>query len=432
MRKSSLDMEEADVTYVSRTYGTMYFPESSGSVPAPLSCEGGKGPSKQRGRKRAARSQEEPNSDAVQRPLSCRFFITKRKIPFFKVPILRPKRVSHVSKYFVSEEGQRVSPEDVVKVPIFHAGCPTDASAREQFQKYKEEHPQEHVYCHLKRDAENKLRMVHRLKPGDSVLTSSEYSKMLQPSNELCGPLMKVIRFVPLSEVCERTRTLDPLRLSDIGKGDCYYICARGTETLEEGKRVRYCMESDLLYEGALRNNVMLFSSLLKAMKRKERALLVSYRYRKDLHMKYYACTPSADREGWMIMIPFPYAEQRNWLNFPRLGRADPTGVACMERLLSAKPSVEVTSKVVQELETSAAFHLHGYSRPCSIPNTEGNIRLLLEMNPEDTTREVLQGMLESRYEAVLPNGTIDPSSGDPVRKAVEDLHAWKQTLDGH
>lgn len=420
-------MEKADVTkitYVDKTHGTMYFSWGSWSVPAPLSCEGGEAPSKQCGHKEAARSQEEQNSETVQLPLSCRFFIAKREIPVFKKPILNPKIVSRNRRYFVDKEGERVSSENVVKVPIFYEGCPSDKSEQKQFEKYKEEHPEERVYCYMMRDERKKLRMVHHLKPGDNVLTSAEYTKMWKPSKGRSGPLMKVIGFV-------RNGTPHSFSPSDIGKGNCYYICATGTETLEEGKRVRYCTELDFFNWKGLRNNVILYSSLLKAMERKKRGMLVAYRYRIDLQMKYYVCTPSADREGWMIMIPFPFAEQRTWLKFPRLGRADPIGVKCFERLLQAKRSVEVTSKVIEDLETSAALHLQGHRKTCKIPNTEGNIRLLLQMNPEESTREVLQGMLESKYQTLLPNGTIDPSSGDPARKAVEDLHAWKQTLGG-
>jgi len=169
--------------------------------------------------------------------------------------------------------------------------------------------------------------------------------------------------------------------------------------------------------------NMETFKILLTSMRKREKGAVVSYRFRQGLDVKYFVCIPCVDRDDWMIMIPFPFREQRNSLNFPRFTAADPTLVASFEELIKAREMKDLVSKdVLQKVETSAAYCREGIRRECTVPATEENLRMLLCSNPEEATRETLQEMLDSRYHRVLPDGTIDPESGDPVKRAEDGL----------
>lgn len=348
-------------------------------------------------------------------PVQCGVYIEKLKDSFIEMQKKRRAIVSDLrQKYFVDDDGSRVSSEDVVKVNVFPEVCPTKASEEAEFKEYKRKHPEERVGCLLVRNPEGKLRFVRVPTEHDRVVTHTEYSAMLKPrsNDEIEGPIIRILNWVSSAE----------LLLEDIGRGDSYYICATGMETIEEGKIVKYYRKGDVNYENTMKMNIKTFQFLLTAMKREEKGAFVSYRFRQGLDDKYYVCTPCAEQDGWMIMIPFPVGGQRNVLRFPKLPAADPTLVASFEELIKAKEMGHVEKDVLQKVETSAASCRGGRRQEFTVPATEDNIRLLLTQNPDDATRESLQEMLDSKHQQVLPDGTIDPESGDPVKKAVHRL----------
>ena len=100
-------------------------------------------------------------------------------------------------------------------------------------------------------------------------------------------------------------------------------------------------------------------------------------------------------------MIPFPVSGQRNLMSFPKLRAADPTLVMSFEKLIKAREMGHVQKDVLQKVKTSAAFCREGKRKECTVPANEDSIRLLLNSNPDDATREALQEMLDSKYQKI-------------------------------
>ena len=398
-----------ETQYVSRTYGRLYF------------------------------DSELPNKSRIMHThYLCGVMFQKCKDVPIQISKSAWKNTCLKRKYFLSESEKEVPSEHVRKVPVFYGACPTDPGKREEFFEYKKQHPGEHPECYMVRNAEGQKEMVHTLSSEDEVVTCEEFSRMLKPATTFVmdpklkkmvpsvGPVFGIRCWVPLGEV----------DYSDMGRGDRYYACACGTKGVKDGAEVMYCRKKDVQNEAELRMNTELFGLLLKIMRRKSRGVVLSYQFRQGVYAKHFLGSPCHDNDGWMILMPWTYVNQRAALNQSKLKRPDPVCVGLFENLIRAKRlDSGVTRSMVQSVETSTSHCLEGSSSRFSVEETVENLRLLLSMNLDDSTRESLEEMLNLKLAETRENGgvrddgTFDPDCCDRGRDAAEALFRYTHGL---